>query len=157
MAASEGRAGGPVIRPRHAVSALTMIDDGGLRDVERAPQRELGGGRACRSARSTDPTWPEPCGLAVICLAGGLGLLTGSSIGLWLGRLAAAVLFALGASFLWDSVTHPTYSMLFGDYSLVFVVPVSVLLMGPAFGMLLALRPGARRRAAASKGSDTAA
>lgn len=89
--------------------------------------------------------------LAVVCWAGGLGLLTGSSIGLWLGRLAAAVLFAMGAWFLWDAVAHPTYSILVGDYALVFVVPVSALLMGPAISMVLALRPRAHDRASAGR------
>jgi hypothetical protein len=88
------------------------------------------------------------CGLAVICWAGGLGLLTGTSVGVWLGRLGAAVLLVLGAWFLWDHVVHPNGSTLYGD-PLLIVVPMSALLMGAGIGMLVALRPRADRRATA--------
>ena len=81
----------------------------------------------------------------MICWAGSLGLLTRTYVGLWLGRLAAAVLVILGAWFLWDNVVHPSGSRLFGD-PLLMVVPMSALLMGAGIGILVALRPGADRR-----------
>ena len=84
------------------------------------------------------------CGLAVICWAGGLGLLTRTYVGSWLGRLGAAVLVTLGAWFLGDDVVHPNGSRLFGD-PLLMVVPMSALLMGAGIGILVALRPGADR------------
>jgi hypothetical protein len=84
------------------------------------------------------------CVLAVICWAGGLGLLTRTTIGAWLGRLGAAALLVLGAWLLWDHVAHPSGSMLFGD-PLLIVVPVSALLMGAGIGILAVLRPGADR------------
>jgi hypothetical protein len=144
VAISQRDTSGPEIRPRHAFSALIMILLAAF-----ATWNVLHNGNWAEVVLPFGPQYRADvagaCGLAVVCWAGGVGLLTGSSIGLWLGRLAAAVLFAMGAWFLWDAVAHPTYSILFGNYSLVFAVPVSVLLMGPALGMLLALRPGARR------------
>lgn len=83
--------------------------------------------------------------LAVICWAGGLGLLTRTTIGIWLGRLGAATFLVLGAWLLWDHVAHPSGSMLFGD-PLLIVVPVSALLMGAGIGILVILRPVADRR-----------
>lgn len=82
--------------------------------------------------------------LAVICWAGGLGLLTRTAVGLWLGRLGAAVLVVLGAGLLWDAIVHPSGSTLYGD-PLLIVVPVTALLVGAGIGMLVALRPGADR------------
>jgi hypothetical protein len=147
VAASEGYAGGPASRSRHVASAIVLLGMAAFATwnvVHNSNWAEvvLPFGSQYRADVSA------ACGLAVICWAGGLGLLTGTSLGVWLGRLGAAVLLVLGAWFLWDYVVHPNGSTLYGD-PLLIVVPMSALLMGAGIGMLVALRPRADRRATA--------
>jgi hypothetical protein len=144
MGTPEGHAGGPVIRSRHVVSTIALL---GMAVF--ATWNVVNNGNWTEVVLPFSPQYRADVsgagGLAVICWAGGLGLLTRTNVGLWLGRLGAAVFVGLGAWFLWDHVVHPNGSTLFGDPLLV-VVPMSALLMGAGIGILVALRPGADRR-----------
>jgi hypothetical protein len=144
VAAPDRYASSPVSRSRHVVSAIVLlglavfatwnvIHNGDWLEVVLPFSSQY---RADVSAA---------CGLAVICWAGGLGLLTRTHVGLWLGRLGAAALVVLGAWLLWDNVVHPSGSRLYGD-PLLIAVPLTVLLMGSGIGMLVALRPEPDRR-----------
>ena len=141
----EGHAGGPMSRSRHVASAIALlgmaafatwnvVSNGNWTEVVLPFSSQY---RADVSGASA---------LAVVCWAGGLGLLTRTHGGLWLGRLGAATIVVLGAWFMWDHVAHPNGSRLFGD-PLLMVVPMSALLMGAGIGILVALRPGVDRRA----------
>jgi hypothetical protein len=145
VATPKGHAGGPVSRSRHVPSAIVLlgmavfatwnvINNGNWTEIVLPFSSQY---RADVSGA---------CGLAVIWWAGGLGLLTRTYVGLWLGRIGAVAFVVLGAWFLWDNVVHPNGSRLFGD-PLLMVVPMSALLMGAGIGILVALRPGADRRA----------
>jgi hypothetical protein len=139
VATSDGYAGGLERRSRHVASAIPLL-----------AMAAVATWNVLHNSNWTEVVLPfgsqyradvsAACALAVMCWAGGLGLLTGTSVGVWLGRLGAAVLLALGAWFLWDHVVHPSWSILFGD-PLLIVVPISALLIGAGIGILIALRP----------------
>jgi hypothetical protein len=144
MAAREGHMHGLVRRSRHVPSAIVLLGMAVL-----ATWNVTNNGNWIELVLPFSPQHRADvsgaCALAVICWAGGLGLLTRTHVGLWLGRLGAAVLVILGAWLVWDNVVHPNGSMLFGD-PLLMVVPMSALLVGAGIGILVALRPGADRR-----------
>ena len=141
MAAPEGHADGPVSRSRHVDSAIVLLSMAVI-----ATWNVVNNGNWTEVVLPFGSQYRADVsgagGLAVICWAGGLGLLTRTSVGVWLGRLGAAVLLVLGAWFLWDHVVHPNGSTLCGD-PLLIVVPMSALLMGAGIGILVALRPRA--------------
>ncbi len=90
------------------------------------------------------------CVLAVICWAGGLGLLTPTSVGLWLGRLGAAALLVLGVYVGWDNVVTYDGPESWRGTAMMFAVPVAALLIATGIWILIALRPSADGRATAA-------
>lgn len=78
--------------------------------------------------------------LAVICWAGGLGLLTRTRVGLWLGRLGAAALLGLGIYFGWDTTIAYDGPEEWRVNALIISTPITALLVGAGAGILLALR-----------------
>ena len=114
MAASDGHAGGPASRSRHVGSAIVLLSMAVI-----ATWNVVNNGNWIEVVLPFGSQFRADVagagGLALICWAGGLGLLTRTSVGVWLGRLGAAVLLVLGAWFLWDHVVHPNGSTLYGD------------------------------------------
>jgi hypothetical protein len=153
VAASERHADGPVSRSRHVGSAIILFGIAAF-----ATWNVLNNGNWIEVVVPFSSQYRADVagagGLALIFWAGGLGLLTRTSVGLWLGRLEAAALLVLGAWFLWDHVVHPNGSTLYGDPVLLIVASMSALLMGAGIGMLVALRPRADRRATAGRSSE---
>ena len=151
MAASDGHAGGPASRSRHVGSAIVLLSMAVI-----ATWNVVNNGNWIEVVLPFGSQFRADVagagGLALICWAGGLGLLTRTSVGVWLGRLGAAVLLVLGAWLLWDHVVHPNGSTLYGD-PLLIVAPMSALLMGAGIGILVALRPRAGGRATAGRSS----
>lgn len=134
---------------RHVVPAAVLLAMAGFATwnvVNNAdwPQLVLPFGPAFRTDVSI------AAGLAVTWWAGGLGILTRTSVGVWLGRLGASVLVALGTWLLWDTVAHPSGSTLFGD-PLLIVVPMTAVAVGAGIGILVALRHGTDARSTADR------
>ena len=152
MAGAERHADGPVSRSRHVGSAIVLLSMAVI-----ATWNVVNNGNWIEVVLPFGSQFRADVagagGLALICWAGGLGLLTRTSIGVWLGRLGAAVLLVLGAWFLWDHVVHPTGSTLWGDPILLIVAPMSALLIGAGIGILVALRPRAGRQATPGRSS----
>ena len=128
-------------RSRHVVSAIVLLG-----------MATFATWNAANNGDWTDPVLPVVGGLAVIWWAGGLGLLTRTSAGVWLGRLGAVVLLVLGVWLLWDQVVRPSGSTLYGD-PLLIAVPLTALLVGAAIGIMIALRPRADRHSTAGRPS----
>ncbi len=152
MAASRGHAGGPASRTRHVGSAIVLL---GMAVI--ATWNVVNNGNWIEVVLPSSPQFRADvsgaCGLALISWAGGLGLLTRTSVGVWLGRLGAAVLLGLGAWFLSDSVGSTGITRT--SWLLAIAVAVSALLMGAGIGILVALRPRADRRANAGRSSGS--
>jgi hypothetical protein len=77
-------------------------------------------------------------GLALFLGAAAVGLLTWSHTGVWLGRIAAGVIAALGAYFIWWVVFIDESA--FRSMSLIFLGGLGVVLLLVAAGVLFALR-----------------
>lgn len=91
-------------------------------------------------------TAPPPV-VGVILWAAGLGLLTGTTIGFWLGRLGASVLLLAAAYVAWNVVIW--YFTLEGTWkalNIVLFAGLSALLLGAGSGVWVALRPRADER-----------
>ena len=151
MAASQGQAGGPESRSRHVVSAIVLLSMAVF-----ATWNVLDNGNWIEVVLPFSSQYRADVagagGLALIFWAGGLGLRTRTSVGMWLGRLEAAALLALGVCVAWDGAVHPRERGLYGD-PLLWSVALSALLVGVGIGMLVALRPRANRRAPAGRAS----
>ena len=153
MAAPERRADGPVSRSRHPGSAIVLL---GLAVI--ATWNVVNNGNWIEVVLPFGSQYRADvsgaCVLAVICWAGGLGLLTRTSLGVWLGRLGAAVLLGLGAWFLWDHVARPGGLGSWPESWPEMIVTITALLVGAGIGILVALRPRADRRATAGRSSE---
>jgi len=149
MAGSKGNAADPVTRSGHVVSAIllfvpaavatwiTVYDRGGWADQVLAGAPVLGL-------------------TAVIWWAGGIGLLTRSSVGLWLGRLGAAALLLLGAYLAWYIAADQAPGTATWGRTLTYmmIAPETAYLVGAGIGVLVALRPRADHHAAAGRVTD---
>ena len=120
-------------RSRHVISAVVLLGMGVFATWN-----------AVHNGNWTDPVLPVVGGLALIWWAGGLGLLSRTSVGVWLGRLGATALLVVGVYLGWDNVVHPTGSTLYGD-PLLIVLPLTALWVGAGIGVLVTLRPRADR------------
>jgi hypothetical protein len=96
----------------------------------------------------TDPVLPVVGGLAVIWWAAGLGLLTGTAVGVWLGRLGATLVLVLGVYFGWDRLVAYAGPESWRWSAFWISLPLTVLLVGTGVGILVALRPRPTRRPA---------
>ena len=99
----------------------------------------------------TDPVIFVVGVLAVIWLGAGLGLLTGTSVGVRLGRLGAATLLVLGVYVGWDNIVDYGGPESWRTTAIVIAAPLTALLVGAGVGILVALRPGADGRSKAGE------
>jgi len=140
VAAREEPAGGPVSRSRHVVSATVLLCMAAF-----ATWNVVNNGNWTGVVLPFGPQFradvSAACVLAVICWAGGLGLLTRTRVGLWLGRLGAAVLLGLGIYFGWDTMIAYDGPEEWRRNALIIATPITALLVGAGVGILLALRP----------------
>jgi len=132
MAGSKGSAADPVTRSRHTGSAIVLL-------VLAAPL-------TLSLLFWTTAPLPVIGGIAVLWAAG-LGLLTRSTVGLWLGRLAATGLLLSGVytAWLFTSIFFTLDGGMWREVNLLFTGAVAVLLVGAGMGILVALRPRAPR------------
>lgn len=89
----------------------------------------------------TDPVVPVVGGFAVVWLAAGIGLLTGTSVGVWLGRLGAAAVAVVGLYLGWDNVVAYRGPEGWQGNATVIALSLTLLLVGTGVGILVALRP----------------
>ena len=121
---------------RHVVSAIVLLG-----------MAAIAAWNASNNGDWTDPVVPVVSGLAVIWFVAGLGLLSGTAVGVWLGRLGAVALLILGAYFGWDQIVVYDGAESWRGIALLITVPLTALLVGAGIGILVALRSGAGRHA----------
>jgi len=129
---SEGGTADAVIRSRHGGSAIVL----------------LGLAAPATLFLTFWTTAPLPVlGVIVILWAAGLGLLTRTTVGLWLGRLGATALLLTGAYVAWNEITwFFTLEGMWRNANLVVFGVLTALLLAASIGVWVALRPRAGGR-----------
>ena len=90
----------------------------------------------------TDPVVLVVGVLAVTWFGAGLGLLTGTSVGVWLGRLGAATLLLFAVYIGWGNIIDYGGPESWRTTAIMIAAALTTLLVGAGVGILVALRPG---------------